>query len=274
MRNRAKILGQHFLKNDAALKKIAAALKLKAGDTVIEIGPGRGALTLPLAKICAEVGCKIAAVEKDKELGSELGSRVSGIGHRQVLEIKIGDILKILPNLTKPQTLNPKPYKLAGNIPYYITGRLLRILSELENKPEIAVFTLQKEVAERIAAKPPKMNLLAAVTQFWAEPEIIGYLKPGSFVPAPKVESAIIKLGSWVLGMGFREKEYYKFVKILFKQPRKTVLNNLRFGFKMTSEEVLKILENQGFAGTERPQDLSITMLIKLASAFREKNML
>src|SRR3989344_383441 len=124
-------LGQHYLINKVAGRKIVDALELESGDVVIEIGPGRGALTFLLAKECAKIGCQIVAIEKDKRLVEILRNTVEIHGNK--VEIIHGDVLKILPNLTSrfsPLT----SYKLVGNIPYYITGRLLRILSELKEK--------------------------------------------------------------------------------------------------------------------------------------------
>jgi 16S rRNA (adenine1518-N6/adenine1519-N6)-dimethyltransferase len=263
-----KRLGQHFLGNRAAINKIVAALELKNGDTVIEIGPGEGALTLPLAQACSQMGCTLVAIEKDKALVKKLETR------NERLEIIPGDALKILPILIShfsPLT----SFKLAGNIPYYITGHLLRILADEKKKPRLAVLTIQAEVAKRITARPPKMNLLGAVTQFWAEPSIIQLLKATDFNPPPKVASAIIRLVARDLalpaGKEIEESEqYYRFVKILFKQPRKTIWNNLRSGFKNKEFDLTKLLERLSLPQNARPGALSLKVLIKLASSLKE----
>lgn len=287
---KARNLGQYFLTNKKAIKKIIAALGLEENDTVIEIGPGEGALTLPLIKTCSSIGCKVIAIEKDPLLAPR------GM-QREVLEnVKIiyGDALKELQPLCLK--LHASCLKLTGNIPYYITGRLLRILSEMDRRPKLAVLMFQREVAERICAEPPRMNLLAAITQFWAKPEIIGRLSPADFAPKPQVESAIVKLttqsshpeGVRPLRLDCRIEarrilkdssppkadqndaaRYYKFVRILFKQPRKTVLNNLKSGFG-DAEKIKKILLKHGLTGSERPQDLELELLIKLAREFAE----
>src|SRR3989344_4254862 len=160
-------LCQHFLINQSAIKKMIKSLKLKSGETIVEIGPGKGALTFPLIKECGANDCKIIAVERDPELAASL--ELLAVRNNLQIEIIKDDALKILSEITKTYKLKPISYKLVGNIPYYITGKLLRILSELKNKPSLTVLTIQKEVAERIAAVPPKMNLLAAAVQFWAE---------------------------------------------------------------------------------------------------------
>lgn len=262
-------LGQHFLINKAAIGKIIAALDIQKGDTIVEIGPGKGALTLPLIRKCSMIDsrnqsglrCKVIAIEKDPSLAFS----VERLGFSENLEVVAGDALKILPDLTKRYTLTAKRFKVVGNIPYYITGKLLRIIGELENKPKLTVLTVQKEVAERIVAKPPKMNLLAAAVQIWAEPEIIMNLKPKDFSPPPKVESAIIKLESRIQNLESRILErYYGLIKAVFKQPRKTVLNNLSTP-QRTKEEVLKILKKAGLKGDERPQNLSLSQILLLS---------
>jgi 16S rRNA (adenine1518-N6/adenine1519-N6)-dimethyltransferase len=251
-------LGQYFLINRAAIQKIIAALDLQKNDTVIEIGPGEGALTLPLAEKCQNIQCKIIAIEKDHYLVDKLISlKVDR------LEIVKGDALKELKLITDKL----KTYKLMGNIPYYITGKLLRILSELENKPKLTVLTIQKEVAERIVAQPPKMNLLAAAVQFWAESKIVMNLKPKDFSPPPKVDSSIIRLiPRPITNNQSQITNYYKTIKIIFKQPRKTLLNNLAAGLKMPKEKILGILQKIGLTGAERPQNLSIRKIERLIS--------
>ncbi|MBI4992425.1 MAG: ribosomal RNA small subunit methyltransferase A [Candidatus Harrisonbacteria bacterium] len=254
-----KRLGQHFLVNKAAIKKIVAALGLGPNEIVIEIGPGEGALTFPLLKECGKLNCKVIGIEKDPQLGS----RVEGLGDSKNLKIIIGDALKEIPKITKPYTLNPIPYKVVGNIPYYITGKLLRTLSELENKPELTVLMIQKEVAERIVAKPPRMNLLAATVQFWAEPKILFTLKPKDFRPPPKIDSAVIKLNPKPYTLN--PKTYYKLLHIIFKQPRKTLLNNLKTGLNLSAIETENILKPLNVDPKSRPQDLSLEKIEKMA---------
>jgi len=252
-------LGQHFLKNQAAIKKIVAALELQPGETVIEVGAGRGELTGELLRH----NINLIAVEKDKWLARQLASKFSIFNDQ--FSIKEGDVLKVLPQLTK--TLNPKPYTLVGNIPYYLTGYLLRLIGELEHKPALIVFTLQKEVAERLAAQPPQMNKLAASVQFWAKPEIIDYLKPGDFSPPPKVRSAIIRLHPKPYTLN--PIPYYQLVNIIFKQPRKTIFNNLRPARRSLGEGggtgLEKRLAEIGLTGKERPQNLTIDQIKTLS---------
>jgi len=269
-----KKLGQHFLKNKAKLRKIVDALELKDGDVVIEIGPGKGALTDEIVDkfISLKVNrFKLIAIEKDENLAENLRNLMEM--HGDLVKIIEGDALKILPQLTYKLT-NLKTYKLVGNIPYYITGYLFSILGELVNKPELIVLLIQKEVAERVCAKSSKMNLLAASVQFWAEPKIIGYVSRKDFFPAPKVESAIIKLAVRVQppATGIESENYYKFIKILFKQPRKTILNNLQpitRNLQLTTNDKQLLAEKLlkfDIKPTARPQDLSIEQIIELST--------
>ena len=284
-----KRLGQHFLINKDKLREIVEALDLKDGDTIIEIGPGHGELTKQLTTNNLQL--KIIAIEKDKELYEKLVN--SNWKLDKNIKFICGDILKILPELITNYQLPITNYKIVGNIPYYITGYLLRILGELENKPSLIVLTIQKEVAERVCAKVGKTNLLAASVQFWAKPEIIGYISRKDFKPAPEVDSAIIKLKirtvlpyreappdgySGSCSGNFSEKiyseNYYRFIKILFKQPRKTIVNNLEFRIKnleFRAENKEKLKEKLAEIGVEqnaRPQDLSIEQIKKLLTLF------
>ncbi len=261
----ASILGQHFLKDKKALKKIVAAMEVGPRDVIIEIGPGHGELTEHLIAMNPR---QIVAVEKDKRLAESLRQKLPDI------EIIEGDILKILPALHSK--LEIRNSELVGNIPYYITGHLLRKISELEKKPKLIVFTVQKEVAERICAQPPKMNLLAASVQFWGEPKIVGRISKKAFRPPPKVDSAIIKITPYHLsrhdGISDIKKlaagKYYEFIKILFKQPRKTILNNLRAGPKLPQKEIQNRLQKLNISPNLRPANLSMSDINKLALIF------
>lgn len=249
-------LGQHFLKNAGKIGGIADSLELKRGNVVIEIGPGHGELTEELRIRNKEL--RIVAVEKDSELANGLRNKF-GAG----AEIINGDALELLPSIIHNPKSSIHNYKIVGNIPYYITGKLLRVLGELELKPELVVLTVQKEVAERITAKPPKMNLLSASVQFWADPEIIDHIPKEDFEPRPKVDSAIVRLRIKNYELGITDG-YYKLIKILFKQPRKTILNNLSAGLKLSKEEITEKLKTLEINPGDRPQNLSLETIKNL----------
>lgn len=260
-----KNLGQHFLKNQLAIKKMITALNLQPNDTVIEIGSGKGALTFPLAEKCQRTGCKLVAIEKDPQLAKKLETRIQNVELNNT-KIIYGDALKIISTF---YFLDSKFYKIVGNIPYYITGKLLRILGELITNNQLPitniVLMIQKEVAERLAAKPPETNLLAAAIQFWAEPKILFSLKPNDFDPPPKVKSSVIQLTTYDQRPTTKESEnYYKLIKILFKQPRKTIVNNLATSLKLSKNEIENLLKSYKIDPHNRPQNLSVKQIINL----------
>lgn len=258
-----KSLGQHFLVDKKVIKKIIASLAIRPDDIIIEIGAGHGELTKEIAKKCYQ----ILAIEKDKKMAAKL--EALKLKNTQIIQ---NDALKVLPQLIG--SLKSKSHKMVGNIPYYITGRLFRLLSEIkeEERPVLCVFMLQKEVAERICAKPPKMNRLAAIIQFWAKPEIIAFVSSASFKPKPKVESAILKL-TVNQKCATQSEKYYQIVKVLFQQPRKTILNNFLLAAKAckivnSKEKIVKNLEKLAIDFNQRPQILSVEQIISLAKNF------
>jgi 16S rRNA (adenine1518-N6/adenine1519-N6)-dimethyltransferase len=179
-----KSLGQNFLVNPAILTKIADAAKLTPDDTVLEIGAGFGTLTEQLA---GQAG-RVVAVEIDGKLLPILKNALTGLKNVTVTH---GDILTLDPgHLIKPAT----KYKVVANLPYYITSAVIRHLLEAAVPPQRMVITVQREVAERIIAKPGKMSLLAVSVQFYGQPQILFRIRPGSFYPAPDVESAVVQI--------------------------------------------------------------------------------
>jgi 16S rRNA (adenine1518-N6/adenine1519-N6)-dimethyltransferase len=278
-------LGQHFLKNDLVIKKIIAALALRAGDSVIEIGPGHGELTVPLLNACVAAGASLAVIEKDSQLTDSL--RKKFMEGKEKIEIIQGDALTILAETIAKiqQDAAIKKLKLVGNLPYYITGKLLRVISELEAKqmPERCVFMVQREVAERIIATPPAMNRLAASVQFWADVKIIAHVPRTDFLPPPKIDSAVIALTLLIrTDLSLPETkfstrtlidsaQYYRVMHDIFAQPRKTLLNNLaaitnkKMPTKTPKEEIILQLEKLGIDPEVRPQNLSIEQIIAIA---------
>ena len=262
-----KRLGQHFLKDISVLRAIAEAVEPRPGETVIEIGPGHGELTKELALRCEFLGvskrrCRIVAIEKDVLLAQQLREKFADNPEIKFVE---GDALRLLPEITKSYQLSTKNYAVVGNIPYYITGRFLRILGELEERPSRIVLTIQKEVAERIVAEPPRMNRLAAIVQFWAEPRILRIVPRSAFRPEPDVDSAIIVLSTKQTTpktIGF--PAYVETARRLFAQPRKTVLNNLRAS--APASDVVRALQAVGVAPDLRPQDLAVQTITDIAT--------
>lgn len=242
------------MKNTAILRKIAEIINLEPSGLVIEVGPGHGELT----ELIRDKKRKFVLIEKDSELAINLKQKYES---EKDIEVIQGDALKILLDIFEKK----KEIFLVGNIPYYITGHLLKIISEAKNKPKRCVLMIQKEVAERITSQPPKMNRLAAITQFWGEPKIAMEVLKNNFSPAPKVDSAVIsierrpRLTERNLGLD------YQTVKHLFQQPRKTVLNNLADWIKKDKASIQIIFEPLKQLLLLRPQNLKITDIEKIS---------
>lgn len=257
-----------------AIKKIVSALDIESRDIVLEIGPGTGILTKEILKYTE----KIIAVEKDARLIEDLKS----LSNSSDFKIVEGDIRKDLLLLANKLT----SYKLVGNIPYYLTGQLLRILSELNNPPTIAVLMLQKEVAQRICCKEvvlssagagfiplaedevklkglTKSNQLSLITELWAKPKILFHLKPSDFYPQPKVSSSIIKFE--IISQKKRqkdEKEIINLIKLGFEHPRKTLINNLSKKFE--KQKIEDCLIEMNLKKNVRPENLSLKYWLEL----------
>jgi len=167
-------------------------------------------------------------------------------------------------------TAELQDYKIVGNIPYYITGKLLRVVSELPHKPERVVLLIQKEVAERICAAPPDMNRLAASVQFWAQPSIVSFVSKKDFSPPPEVDSAVIVLSTkTAFATAIDPTLYYKTVRGVFAQPRKTIINNVAAMLSGVSkkEKIAEQLRSMGIDPEDRPQNLAVEQLITLAAS-------
>ncbi len=266
-----KYLGQNWLVDQKALGKIVKAAELSKKDNVLEIGPGKGALTKELVAYAG----RVIAIEKDEELARSLAhnyqlsiinyqsspkpkNQINNINNfnNKISQVVIGDILEVtLPELIEKN--NFQDYKVVANIPYYITGKIIRLLFETEYMPKLIVLLIQKEVAERICAQPGDMSILAVSVQYFGKPEIIDCVPKESFEPVPKVDSAILKI------IPFKKKpqqnkDFFHLVKIGFASPRKTLVNNLSAGLYQPKNEIKKILNDIELDEKVRAEDLSI----------------
>ena len=262
--------GQHFLRDSKLLGVIADAADIQERDTIIEIGPGHGELTSFLVERLLRFShTRIFLLERDITLIPELQTLFAPLIAEGRLVIVVGDALYELPRLVESEKLEHFSYKLVGNIPYYITGALFRVIEELEAKPALTVFTIQKEVALRIASEPPHMNLLAASVQFWADATVVATLPRTLFTPPPDVDSAVVKLTTHTANPTQKERDsYYQFIKLLFKQPRKTIMNNLRSipsVTKRSEDELKKLFESIHCSPNDRPQHMHINAIKQLA---------
>lgn len=248
-----KSLGQHFLRCKWVIDTLIAAADLSGADTVLEVGPGTGVLTKALA---ARAG-KVIAVEKDDALADALQKK-----NIPKVEIVTGDILNIFQTKSGTHSrLSLENFKVVANIPYYLTSRLLRLLLEGEARPERIVLTIQKEVAESIVAKPPRMNLLALSVQVYGEPRLIKTVPASCFVPAPEVDSAIIAITD-ISDSFFRKNAvdaalFFKVARLAFGQKRKQLANPLA-AIARGKQKGIAAITAAGLDPRVRPQELSL----------------
>lgn len=227
-------LGQHFLSDQAAAIRIVAALGDTSQATVLEIGPGRGALTSMLARRAR----RLITVELDRVLAAQLRMKFALAPNIEVIE---GDILAVdLDALFGPKPGSTRPgLKLAleqvtvvGNLPYFITSDILFRLFEYRRYFTSIVLMVQREVADRLAAEPGTKDygMLAATTQLYANVEKLFTLGPSSFSPPPKVHSTVVRLtpAATLEALGVPEAPFIAFLKLAFGQKRKTLANNLK----------------------------------------------
>ena len=263
--------GQNFLVSEEIIERIISEAKIKKGERILEVGPGTGNLT----KALIDAGAIVLAIEKDKNLSQVLISNFQFLISKKILNVVNEDILKF--NEVKIK----KPYRIIANIPYYLTGHLIQKFLLSKNKPSEMIIMVQKEVGERISAKPPKMNYLVSLVQFLANTEILFPVKKENFWPQPKVDSVVIKLTPRQRLTSLRsyaretfgvkdsknneDKRFIEFLKVVFKQPRQTLFNNLRRGGIKNSEEIIIKL---GFDKKVRAQNLSLQQLTKLFAMF------
>lgn len=263
-------LGQHFLVDDAAGVRIVEALGDVKGATVLEIGPGRGAIT----EILAQKAQRLIAVELDRVLSAQLRLK---FGLYQNVEIIEGDILKIELDTVfgpKPGTLRPgltfapEKARVVGNLPYYITSDILLRLFEYHRYFSTIVIMVQKEVADRLAAKAGSSDygLLSATAQLYGRVEKLFTLPPAAFAPPPKVHSSVVRITikPQLEALGVAEAEFIAFLKLSFGQKRKTLWNNLKTQY---DEGVLRAaLAKSGVKPAIRAEALGLE---KSAAVFR-----
>lgn len=255
-----KKLGQNFLIDENIVRNIVAAAELSDKDTVLEVGPGIGTLTQGLA----ESGASVVAVELDKRLLPVLDTTLEGYDNVRIVN---GDILQV----DIMQTVGVDEFKVCANLPYYITTPIIFALLEKRLPMERLVAMVQKEVAERMAAKPggKDYGALSVAIQYYTEPEIAFIVPPSSFIPAPSVDSAVIVCKR-------REKPpvevcdealFFRVVKAAFSLRRKMLNNSLKnMGIK--GEQVAKWLELAGVDGKRRAETLSLEDFAALTNAF------
>ena len=253
----AKALGQNFLSDPNILHKITAAAGLTSDDVVLEIGAGLGILTARLARNAGHV----IAVELDQRLLPVLRSVVAGFENVTLIQ---GDILALdLDTLIDDEG---KQYKVVGNLPYYISTAVIRHVVEARQKPQRMVITVQREVAERIVAGPGQMSLLAVSVQFYGRPQILFHIKPGSFFPAPGVQSTVLRVDLYASSrFSVDPSTFFRVARAGFSQRRKQLRNALAAGLGRSPGEIAARLREAGVDPRRRAQALGLEDWAKIA---------
>jgi len=236
-----KYRGQNFLISEEYLNKIVALCNLKNDETVIEVGPGIGNLTKKLL----EKGVRVIAVEKDENLAKILDDEISN----KNLKVVISDILKFDEKIIKT------PYKVVGNIPYYITGPIIKKFLFSSNPPVLIILTIQKEVAERMVLEPPKATYLSIILGMLAEVNPMETIKAKYFWPIPKVNSQIVVIKP-NKKVDRKDEKLIRFIKTGFRQPRKTLLNNLAAIDQKDKQKIRQSFKDVGLTGKTRAHEL------------------
>ncbi|HSE61876.1 MAG TPA: 16S rRNA (adenine(1518)-N(6)/adenine(1519)-N(6))-dimethyltransferase RsmA [Candidatus Saccharimonadales bacterium] len=252
-----KSLGQHWLFDSKSLGAICDEAEVAPEDTILEIGPGLGPLTIELTARAKHV----VAVELDDRLARELPARVPAhnltVVHSDILQFDLSQL--------------PAGYKVVANVPYYVTSLIIRMLLESPTPPDVAVLLVQKEVAERLAAGPGDMSILAVSAQLYAEVNLGPVITADKFDPPPKVDSQVVVLRRHKrpLFADLDIKQFFRVVKAGFGEKRKTLRNSLSGGLAMSKDEASAVLSKAGIDPQMRAEALSLEQWHTLVQALR-----
>lgn len=255
-----KSLGQNFLNSKTVARDIVRASDLSQKDTVLEIGPGKGFLTSELLA----TGASVIAIEKDDRMIPVLEDKFSEEIMRKKFTLIHGDIIEAL----EKQTLKlPPSYKLVANIPYYLTGQIIRIFLEAKEKPERMILMVQKEVATRIVARDKKESILSVAVKAYGTPKLIKKVPARYFTPAPKVDSAILSIEN-ISNKNFleknSEKRFFEIVRTGFAHKRKLLSGNLK---ELFGEKTFETLEKANISPNARAENLSLGQWLAISAS-------
>ncbi len=255
-----KSLGQHWLKNRDVLVGIAEAAAITPEDTVLEIGPGLGTLTSELLRRAK----KVVAVELDDGLVAKLPGQFPG----KALEVVHQDILSF-----DVSTL-PENYVVVANVPYYITSKIIQLLTTAQNKPRTIVLLIQKEVAVRLAAKAGDMSILAVSAQIYAEVSLGEVVPAALFTPPPKVDSQVVILHTRPTPLvdDAQEKAFFRIVKAGFSAKRKKLRSSISSGLHISKLEAETLLNKADINPNDRAEELSIDDWMRLVAVTAQVN--
>lgn len=248
-----KSLGQHWLRDNEILDKIVIDALVHQHDTVLEVGPGHGSLTKKLL----QTGAQVVAVELDDILVEKLKSEIDS-PHFTIIH---DDILRF--DLTKL----PPGYKVVANIPYYLTSKLIRVLSESDSPPKAISLLVQKEVARRVAARPGEMSLLSVSAQYYYEVALGVEVSAGYFTPPPKVDSQVVNMTRLLdhACPSVGTKDFFRVVRAGFSNRRKTLVNSLSGSLAISKIETELAITAAGLKPLVRAQELSLDEWCRLA---------
>lgn len=262
----SKGMGQNFLSDPAIVGRIADAARVVPGDVVVEVGPGLGILTQELVARVGAMG-RVIAVEYDRRLMAHLREAFATNPALQLVE---DDVLRQPPGQLLAEWPTSTPYSVVANLPYSITSAVLRHFLDSPRRPHALTVMVQKEVAERIVARPPEMSLLSVAVQFYGTPSIALRLGAGAFVPRPRVDSAVLRIALHdapplpdVAIPGF-----FKVAAAGFGQKRKQLVNSLGAGLALPRDAVIAALGAAEVAQERRPETLDIAEWLRLHAAF------
>lgn len=280
-----KSLGQNFLNSKAVARDIVRAAGLAPDETVLEIGPGKGFLTAELLSS----GAHVVAVEKDERMIPILQERFANEILSKQLVLLEGDIVEFISGAPQGPALTPAPkagawetlslpprYKLVANIPYYITGYLLRAFLGAQIKPEIMVLMVQKEVATRIVARDKKESILSISVKAYGAPHLVKKVPARYFTPAPRVDSAILMIDNISVNnfnkyggaTSVFEKNFFEILKAGFAHKRKVLAGNLK---PLFGEKTMEILKSTGIKENARAEDVSLDQWLGLTALARNQ---
>ena len=266
--NFKKGFGQNFLIDTNVLDNIADAAGITSEDTVLEIGPGFGSLT----QTVAERAKKVISLEIDTKLIPILNETLADYNN---IEIINKDVLKCDIDELSREKNDGKPFKVVANLPYYITTPIIMDMLEKHSAVTSMTVMVQKEVAERMSAKPSTKDYgaITVLCQYYTEPSIVANVPASLFVPPPKVDSAVLKLK--VLDKPSVEVKdegvFFRVVKAAFSQRRKTLLNCLSANFPIPKDEISTLLESIGIAPSRRGETLSLKEFANIADTLLQK---
>jgi 16S rRNA (adenine1518-N6/adenine1519-N6)-dimethyltransferase len=270
--------GQNFLVDDIVLQDIVDAAEVTKEDTVLEIGPGIGNLT---RKLCERAGF-VLSVEKDPKFYPILRSLKKDFPDNfrfevaDALEFNFQDIFAGKKEVSsKHEVFEPRPYKVVANIPYYITGKILQMFLTAKYKPTSITVLTQKEVAQNLAATAGNLGILAISVQLFGKPKLVQTVLARSFYPAPKVDSAIVKIDLFEKPRYEikDEKKFFKIIKACFSGKRKQIHNTLVNNLHLKKSQAIEILNSIKINPVSRPQELTIEQWVELNNKILNTNL-